>query len=61
MFLEDPVHPKPGTVLRASKVGMFLYTNKLDCDEKDKFLEIHHMRLIRRFGAGESKMFVALT
>lgn len=61
MFLEGPVHPKPGTALRASKVGVFLYTNKLDCDEKDKFLEIHHMKLIRRFGSGESKMSVALT
>lgn len=44
MFLEGPVHPKPGTALRASKVGVFLYTNKLDCNEKDKFLEIHHMK-----------------
>lgn len=61
MFLEGPVHPKPGTALRASKVGMFLCTKKLDCHGKDRSLEIHHMRLIRRFGAGESKMFVALT
>ena len=61
MFLEGPVHPKPGTALRVSKVGVFLNTNTLDCDEKDKFLEIHHMKLIRRFGSGESKMSVALT
>lgn len=38
-----------------------MYANKLGCDEKDKFLEIYHVRLTGRFGARESKMLVALT